>query len=263
MTVLQTVVKLGTLKEGANGAHIKVLQEALRKTGAELVIDGDFGTYTRIAVERFQAAAHIAADGMVGAITASYLDAYKGPDTGGADRPLLPVSSVSPWLSYMRALTGTKEIPGARSNPLILSWVRSLGARYPVLRPNISWYVNDDVPWCGLGCAEAVGECDPGYMPPIAPLRALNWSTWDLKVDEPFQGAIAVKERKGGGHVTLVESVSGGKIFCRGANQANMINVAQYSRSEFKWFRWPSGAAPPRGKPVTQTFAAAVNVTEA
>jgi uncharacterized protein (TIGR02594 family) len=262
MTILELVIKWKVLKEGQNGEHVKELQRALRKTGAELIIDGDFGTYTRIAVERFQASAGIAADGMVGPITATYLDAFKGPPLPGSDRPLPPVSSVVPWLTYMRAITGTKEIPGAKSNPLILSWVRSLGARYPALRPNIGWYVNDDTPWCGLGCAEAVGNCDPGYMPPIAPLRALNWSVWDMEVDEPFQGAIAVKTRTGGGHVTLVESIYGRKIYCRGANQSNMINVAEYNISDFKWFRWPSGAAPPKGKPVSKKYIAE-KVTEA
>jgi uncharacterized protein (TIGR02594 family) len=262
MTILELVIRHGIFKEGSNGEHVKELQKVLRKTGTELVIDGDFGTYTRIAVERFQATARIAADGMVGPITATYLDAFKGPLPVGSNNPLPSVVAVVPWLTYMRALTGTKEIPGAKSNPLILSWVRSLGAKYPILRRNIQWYVNDDTPWCGLGCAEAVGNCDPGFMPPIAPLRALNWSVWAMKVDEPFQGAIAVKTRAGGGHVTLVESIFGKKIYCRGANQANMINVAEYNISDFKWFRWPSGALIPRGKPVNKKYVAG-KVTEA
>lgn len=252
MKMLDVITKNGILKEGSNGADVKVLQDLLRAAGHELVVDGDFGTITRVAVERFQAAHGIAADGMVGPITAAYLDAHYS--TPATTQPLPTIVKVAPWLAYMRALTGTREIPGARSNPLILSWVRSLGSRYPRLKPNISWYVNDDTPWCGLGCAEAVGECDPGYMPPDAPLRALNWSTWGTKMDVPVTGSIAVKQRVGGGHVTMVESVWKGKIYCRGANQSDMINVSLYNTADFFAFRWPSGAALPPMKVTNKQF---------
>lgn len=263
MTIIELVAKHGIIREGANGPHVKTIQEALRKSGAELVIDGDFGTITRVAVERFQATVRIAADGMVGPITATYLDNIKPLISN--TKPLPSVLKIAPWLSYMRSLSGTKEIPGTRSNPLILSWIRTLGARYPLLRPNITWYTNDDIPWCGLGEAEAVGNCDPGYMPPIAPLRALNWGDWGQDVGRPIQGAVAVKTRKGGGHVTTVESVSrdGKTVFCRGANQSNMINVAEYKVSEFHEYRWPTGAALPPMKLTIGSFADAVRVTEA
>lgn len=256
MSILALIKTHQIMKEGSHGDHVKELQRALRKTGAELVIDGAYGPNTRAAVERFQATSRIAADGMVGPITATYLDAYRGPEPESRDEALPSILAVAPWLSYMRALTGTREIPGTKSNPLILSWVKALSVRYPALRPNIAWYVNDDTPWCGLGAAETIGNCVPGYMPPVAPLWALNWSVWGIDVDEPFQGAIAVKKRRGGGHVTEVESVFGRKIYCRGANQANMINVAEYNLSEFEWFRWPVGAAPPIGKPITRKYVA-------
>lgn len=251
MTLLEIVAKHGILREGSNGQHIKILQQALRNAGHELVVDGDFGTITRAAVERFQAAARIATDGMVGPITATYLDAVKEI---APERPLPSVLKTAPWLSYMRALTGTKEIPGTRSNPLILSWVRSLGARYPVMKQNISWYVQDDTPWCGLGCAEAVGECDPGYMPPIAPLRALNWAPWGVELPFGVPGAIGVKARKGGGHVTLYESESGGKVYMRGPNQSNMINVGEYNKKDFIAWRWPVGAVLPIMKPLIKKY---------
>lgn len=268
--ILSEVLKLGTFREGANGPAVKLIQDALRRAGHEVLTDGDFGSITRVAIERFQAAAGIAADGMVGPITATYLDAVK-LTTDSPRVPLPSVLKVAPWLARMRALTGTKEIPGAKSNPLILSWKAELIGRYPKLRPNLDWYVNDDTPWCGYGEGYCVGCCEPGYEPPLQLLRALAWADWgqDLK-GIPVQGAIAVKSRKGGGHVTTVEGVSadGRIVWCRGANQSDMINVAEYKHADFLTYRWPTGAPLPANmKPTVTTIAAlgkiAQNVTEA
>lgn len=267
-TILKIVNEHGILREGSNGQHIKFLQQALRKAGHELIVDGDFGSITRVAVERFQATSRIAADGMVGPVTAAYLDSLS-KDMEPSPKPLSSVFKVAPWLARMRALTGTREIPGARSNPIILAWKSELIGRYPVLRPNLDWYVNDDTPWCGYGQGYAVGCSDPGYMPPLHLLRALAWADWGQELKVPVQGAIAVKARKGGGHVTTVEGQSkdGKKLWCRGANQSNMINVAEYNTADFITFRWPVGSPLPPMKPNVTTVAAlgrvVANVTEA
>lgn len=265
MSLVQTIVKTGMLRQGSKGAAVKEIQNALRNAGHEMVVDGDFGNITRIAVERFQAASGIAADGMVGPITATYLDAVPKP-VGAAAKPLPSVIAVAPWLSRARALTGTREIPGARSNPLILSMRAGLSAKYPVLRPNLDWYVDDDTPWCGLFAGACVGLVDPGFMPPLALLRALSWQDWGQALDGPVQGCIAVKSRKGGGHVTFVDGISkdGKKLLCRGGNQTNMVNLAEYDISVFHAYRWPTGAIlPVMKKPPVMTMAGlAKNVTE-
>lgn len=259
----QNVSKLyaHTIREGDSGAVVKELQELLRKAGQELVADGEFGAITRAAVKRFQASVTppIAVDGVVGVITARYLDRYENEPE--PEKALPSALAIAPWLSRARAQTGTKEIPGAKSNPLILQWVAELGAKYPSLRPNIDWFTNDDIPWCGLGVANFVGLYDPGVMPPVAPLAAINWSTWGTKLDRPIQGAIGVKPRTGGNHVTLYESESKGKVYCRGANQNNRINLAEYSLRDFKHWRWPPGY-PMIGKPITKKFSAAALVKE-
>lgn len=264
MTLVATVVISGTLREGANGLAVKEIQKALRAAGHELVVDGDFGSNTRAAVERFQAASRIAADGMVGPVTAAYLDRVP---QGIPVKPLPSVLAVAPWLSRARALTGTREIPGARSNPVILAMRSGLSARYPVLRPNLDWYVDDDTPWCGLFGGACVGLIDPGFMPPLALLRALAWKDWGQELDQPVQGCIAVKERKGGGHVTFVEGISkdGKKLLCRGGNQTNMVNLAEYDKDVFVAYRWPTGALLPKiQRPPVMTIAGlAKNVTEA
>lgn len=265
MASLVQLVAKRALREGDNGEAVKALQNALRRAGHELVVDGDFGPATRAAVERFQAASRIAADGYVGPVTAAFLDAVK-PVEGAVDKPLPSVLSVAPWLTQMRAWTGTKEIPGTRSNPLILSWVKALGAKYPTMRRNIDWYTNDDIAWCGLGAAAAVGLCLPGYMPPVAPLWALNWGPWGVKLDQPATGALLPMRRAGGGHITIIESFDGTFFYCRGANQDNQINLAKYPKSRVTEFgcRWPVGAALPTEPVARRRFANAVSgVTEA
>lgn len=257
MKLVELVAKQA-LRQGDSGETVKLLQLALRKAGHELVADGSFGNITRTAVKRFQAVNRIAADGLVGPVTAAFLDAVRPSEA--VTTPELPsVLAIAPWLAEMRALTGTKEFPGARSNPEILAWVEALGHRWPTLRPNIDWYVTDATPWCGLGTARAVGLGVPGFKPPDAPLWALNWrGSWAIKLTEPVQGCIMVKERKGGGHVTLYESEDARHFYCRGPNQNDQINVAKYSKRDGWTFHWPVGAPlPAKVGRIKRTFAGA------
>jgi uncharacterized protein (TIGR02594 family) len=261
MSIVALVAR-GPLRLGAKGRPVVELQQALRRAGAEIVVDGAFGRITRLAVERFQAVHRIAADGGVGPITAGYLDAIK---TEAPSAPLPSALNLVPWLSYLRALSGTKEIPGARSNPLILSWVKSLGARYPRLRPNIDWYRNDDTPWCGLAIAEVVGQCDPGFEPPAAPLGAINWAPWDVQLKGPALGAIMVFSRPGGNHVALYEGEDASHYHVRGGNQSNMINLTRIAKSRLRrgGIRWPRGYPLPEIKAVRKAAAGAVSRNEA
>jgi uncharacterized protein (TIGR02594 family) len=262
--MLVEMVATRAAREGDSGPTVKLLQELLTKAGHELVIDGKFGSNTRAAVQRFQASVvpPIAVDGFVGPVTAGYLDVHSKDVGAKKPKPLASALAVAPWLSRARAQTGMREIPGARSNQLILQWVEALGAKYPSMRPNINWFVNDDTPWCGLAVANFFGLYDPGLMPPLAPLWAANWALWGVKLDRPILGAVGIKPRAGGNHVTLYESEYKGKVYCRGGNQSNMINVAEYNMKDFKNWVWPVGY-PIIGKPVTRRFTEATRVTEA
>lgn len=262
MTIVALVAR-APLRLGAKGAAVIELQNALRRFGAEIVVDGEFGRITRLAVERFQASHRIAADGEVGPVTAGYLDAIKGDALPAA--PLPSALNLTPWLSYMRALTGTKEIPGARSNPLILSWVKSLGARYPQLRPNIDWYRNDDTPWCGLAAAEVVGECDPGFEPPIAPLAAINWNDWGVALDRVSLGAFMVFSRPGGNHIALYDGEDRTHFHIRGGNQSNSINVTRIEKGRLRknGIRWPRGYPLPTSGAVMKAAVGTVSRNEA
>ncbi len=63
-----------TLKAGSNGAQVKELQRALAQLGYKPgTVDGIFGPNTEAAVVRFQTAAKLAADGVVGPLTLAAL----------------------------------------------------------------------------------------------------------------------------------------------------------------------------------------------
>jgi hypothetical protein len=63
-----------TLKPGDQGAQVKLLQRALAKLGySPGKPDGDYGTATKVAVERFQIAKNLGEDGILGPQTLNAL----------------------------------------------------------------------------------------------------------------------------------------------------------------------------------------------
>ena len=60
---------MNTLKKGSKGEEVKTLQKALIKNGFNVVVDGDFGNKTEIAVKNFQKSKKLLADGIVGTKT--------------------------------------------------------------------------------------------------------------------------------------------------------------------------------------------------
>jgi peptidoglycan hydrolase-like protein with peptidoglycan-binding domain len=67
-------VPTATLKTGSNGAQVKLLQRALAQLGYKPgAVDGMFGPVTEAAVMRFQTAAKLAPDGVVGPLTLAAL----------------------------------------------------------------------------------------------------------------------------------------------------------------------------------------------
>ena len=55
-----------TLRRGAKGESVELLQELLNVKGFQVKVDGDFGVLTETAVKEFQKANSLAVDGVVG-----------------------------------------------------------------------------------------------------------------------------------------------------------------------------------------------------
>lgn len=242
------------LRMGATGPAVTAVQLALRNDGRDIEADGDFGIITRTALKAFEASRGLTPDGIVDVPTAQALDKIAAPPS---------VLKIAPWLATMRALTGTKEAPGAKDNPFIVEMAHEIVRRYPDLKGTVGWYNHDSIPWCGLGMAYCMAI--NGIKPVASPLSALAWAKFGVALKIPTPGAVLVYSRTGGGHVTLYESEDATYYYCRGGNQADSINVTKIPKSRaIKAIRWPAGTPlPTAGRKIGATGNAAAAGSEA
>lgn len=127
-------------------------------------------------------------------------------------------------------LMGTAEIPGKKSNPVIMEWARSLGIH--------SIYVNDDIAWCGLFMAYVVAET--GREPVTNPLWARNWAQWGVPADKPKLGDVLVFARKSGGHVGIYIAEDPVAYHVLGGNQGNMVSITRILKNRMVAARRPA-----------------------
>ena len=156
---------------GDKGYVVELIQAMLVVDGASLDVDGDFGKITLSATKAFQARNNLEVDGWVGPKTAAALDS-KGNPEDVITRP--PSSSPSvkksaPWLSELRAITGTKEIPGSANSPVIMAWRNDISSAFPDTASYNKNYTGDSIPWCGFGLAGCFARCDTPIKPPFGP----------------------------------------------------------------------------------------------
>lgn len=226
---------------GASGDAVRGIQRALISAGHVLVADGEFGPITEVAVKRFQAAHGLAVVGYVGPKTSQLLidgaGAIPSPDVLRAPSVL----KVAPWLAQMRAITGTKEIPGKQNSPIIMSWASDIVRAFPDLAKYTASYTGDEIPWCGYGLAGCMARA--GIRPSNEYMWAQSWAQWGTKLKQPITGCVMVFKRAGGGHVSLLEyhDKKEGLYYIRGCNQSDTVNVAHRRvGSDFIAAVWPS-----------------------
>lgn len=139
------------------------------------------------------------------------------------------------WITEAKKHLGTKEIPGAKHEPKILAWWKS------IKRGGIK---SDEVPWCAAfvgGCLETVGIVSSRYE------SAKSYLTWGQKLHAPLPGCVVVFYRDGGGHVAFVVGVDkSGNLMCLGGNQGNAVTIAAFSRDRAIGYRWPAAVPLPR-----------------
>lgn len=233
MSSIASLVTSKIMRLGMSGPEIKELQMALAKLGYPLTGTGYFGTATDTVVEQFQRKAGLDPDGDVGTSTARAIDAALGAPRPGTNTPAAPhlIEVQRPlWLQYSIAHIGTREAPGSADNRELVADIHSVAADYQ----------HDATPWC----AGWVSLClvKAGLKPSKEPLWARSYAEgWGTKLLGPAVGAIAVKTRTGGGHVTIVAGKNrNGVLACCGGNQGDMVNVSEYSASAFNLgFFWP------------------------
>ena len=179
--------------------------------------------------------------------------------------PVPPLPAAYAWLSKETgprvlvealALFGTRETPGAASNPAILAWAKEVGVA--------GAYVNDGIAWCGLYVATVVKRA--GFAPVSAPLWACNWAGFGTKADKPSLGDILVFERAGGGgHVGIYVGESATTFFVLGGNQGDQVSIAPIAKSRLLAARrcpWKL-AQPANVRPIRLAAGGALSTNEA
>ena len=117
------------------------------------------------------------------------------------------------------------------SNPEVEKYHNAVGGK--------GW--TDSIAWCGSFVGYVLKKA--GYALPQHPYRALSWLEYGKSSFIPVYGAIAVKRRKGGGHVGFVVGMSEDARYVDvlGGNQHDSVNVTRYRTSAFQEFRIPDG----------------------
>lgn len=194
---------------------IKIVQRAINSLGENLKVDGWLG------------------DKSIGA-----LNRVNSMKINGAllyELSILSESKDPHYITIARNELGVKEIKGKKHNKRVLQYHATSMLKYE----------NDEESWCGSFINWVMKEA--GYKKTVrVPERAKAWKKFGKSVSEPTLGSIAVKSRKGGGHVTFVIGKSkGGKyLYCLGGNQGNAVTIKKYKKSEFTDFRIPNNYEP-------------------
>ena len=202
-------------KSYPDNSGIRVLQTALNAMGRNLVVDGDIGNITATAIK---------------SVNNKELHRMIERLVWGSGVPV----PTTDWLKYAYRELGVKEVPGKGSNPRVEQYHDVAGGAH--------W--KDDVPWCASFVTFVMVKA--GYTPPKFPARAKSWLNFGRSAGRPVMGSIAVKSRKGGGHVTFVvgKDRTGKYLYCLGGNQSDEVNIRRYKASSFISFRMPSDVSP-------------------
>lgn len=238
MPTIASLVSRKILRLGMSGPDVKELQLALGKLGYPLNGTGYFGTATDTAVEQFQRRAGLDPDGDVGTSTARAIDmamATPRPGTNASPPALIEVGRPL-WLQCSISHIGLREGAGAQDNHELVADIRTVASDYQ----------HDATPWC----AGWVSFCfaKSGIKPSKSPLWALSYADgWGVKLIGPAVGAVAVKTRAGGGHVTFVAGRNkNGVLACCGGNQNDSVSISEYAAAAFMGFFWPKDVPLPK-----------------
>lgn len=141
-----------------------------------------------------------------------------------------------PWMPTAWGEEGVSEYAGAKMNPRIAAYFKAA-----------KFWGTDDSGGANAWCASLVAYVmkTAGYDIATDAFRAREWAErWPAgkKASRPVYGAIAVKTRKGGGHVGFVVGTvpdKPGYLAILGGNQGDSTNVRHYRQSDFHSFMVP------------------------
>jgi len=188
------------------------LQEALVEMGKHIEVDGFIGGITINAIKRVNNA-----------------EMWEIFEEKTANLPACDTDPFSPyWLETAKKELGVTEIVGKKDNPRVMQYLDAASK---------GTYAHDETPWCAAFISFVMLKS--GLPKPRISVRAKSWIQWG-KPCGPVLGAVAIKNRTGGGHVAIVAGqLADGRIVCIGGNQGNQVNYGTYEVSDFTDFRYP------------------------
>lgn len=157
-----------------------------------------------------------------------------------------------PWIEIAKTQIGTREIPGPKHEPKIVSWWKK------IFRGGIK---DDETPWCAAFVGAMLESVD---VPSSRFESAASYRKWGQPCLRPIYGAIVVMSRPGGNHVGFcVGRDNGGNVAVLGGNQNNEVSVALFPISRIDSWRWPNGLPIPEHEPLPLYQSVAFSKSEA
>lgn len=129
-------------------------------------------------------------------------------------------------------LIGTKEVPGVKHNPAIMSWAKEVGIA--------DIYQNDEMAWCGLFMAVTMLRAGREPLRRYSAIRAREWANFGVRADKAELADILVFARPGGGHVGYYVGEDALCYHVLGGNQSNSVNVTRIEKSRCVAIRRPA-----------------------
>lgn len=139
--------------------------------------------------------------------------------------------SRAPWYQLALKHLGTKEVPGAGNNPVIVDFWKSA---------KLAWIRDDKTPWCAGFVNAMLERCQIRGSRSAA---ARSFEFWGRGLPVPALGCIAVLKRPPNpwqGHVGFYAGESGTHICILGGNQGDAVTFAMFPKSRLLAYRWPA-----------------------
>lgn len=138
-----------------------------------------------------------------------------------------------PWIAIAMKELGTKEVPGAGSNPEIQKYYRST---------SLGGSPGDDVPWCSAFANWVLEQA--GYRG-TRRANARSWTTWGQNLEQPKRGCIVVLWRgdiaSSQGHVAFYLGSPRPHVHTLlGGNQGDRVCFQDYGTGRVLSYRWPT-----------------------
>ena len=142
--------------------------------------------------------------------------------------------SLPAWMTTAIGEIGVAEYAGMHNaNPQILEYFKA--GKY--------WGTDDTSAknaWCGCFAAWVMKE--NGIDPVAKAFRAKEWKNFGKTINPPVYGALGIKSRRGGGHVSFVmgQNKAGNKLFMLGGNQDDQVKISEYDKDVWDTFVIPT-----------------------